>query len=181
MRGAVLCLGLALSAVGSNTEAAEEEVEPSTLLVQIVDPAEYVGIPNWCADAIDDGDLCVGELYEARVRVLHHLGGPKTPRHLKMRFTAHSFSSKWRRDVRFLIVAEPFENKGTSGYFANDWNWENKDGLFCREEDEAADEENGPLRRLYAGPSPSVVPTESDEWPEGTQLICVTGNEVLRD
>ncbi|QNO26904.1 hypothetical protein EEB18_019655 [Sphingopyxis sp. OPL5] len=181
MRGVVLSLGLALFAVSFHAKAAAEEAERSTLLVQIVTPAEYVGVSQWCVDAIDDGDLCVGELYEADVKVLRHLGGPPTAARLKMRFTAHSFSSKWQRDVRFLLVASPFEDKGSSGYFTNNWDWENRDGLFCREAEDAADEDDGPLKRLYATRQPEVVPIDTRDWSKGTQVICVTGNEVLRD
>jgi hypothetical protein len=161
------------------------EPEPSSLLVEVTSPAEFIGFPTVCPGTSPDENqeeiICMAELYEARVKVLRHLGGATTKRRLTIRFTAHSFSAVWQRKVRFLIVAAPFEDKGSTGHFALDWDWEDKNGLFCRDEDDALQEDNLPLKRLYATRPAKVVAADTEGWSEGSRIICVTGNEVLRD
>lgn len=183
MRGAglALCSALAFASV----QARAVESEPSTLLVEVTSPAKFVGFPAVCPGTSPDENqeeiVCVGELYEARVKVLRHLGGAPTKHRLTIRFTAHSFSAVWQRHVRFLIVAGPFEDNGSAGHFALDWDWEDEDGLFCREEDDVLQEEASPLKRLYAARPVKVASSDFADWPEGSRIICVTGNEALRD
>lgn len=183
MRGAVLALCSALAFAPIQARAVEPE--RSFLLVEVTSPAKFVGFPAVCPGTSPDENqeeiVCMAELYEARVKVLRHLGGAPTNRRLKIRFTAHSFSAVWQRNVRFLIVAAPFEDKGSAGQFALDWDWEDEDGLFCRDEDDVIQEEASPLKRLYAARPVKVASSDIDDWPEGSRIICVTGNEVLSD
>ena len=182
MRGAGLALCSALAFAPVQAQAVEPE--PSSLLVEVTSPAKFVGFPAVCPGTSPDENqeeiVCVGELYEARVKVLRHLGGAPTKRRLTIRFTAHSFSAVWQRNVRFLIVAAPFEDNGSAGHFALDWDWEDEEGLFCRDEDDVIQEEASPLKRLYAARPVKVASSDIDDWPDGSRIICVTGNEVLR-
>lgn len=161
----------------------DRPVEPSTLLVRIVKPAKYIGEPAVCPGTSPEedqtGSLCMAELYEAQARVLRRLGGADTPSRLTIRFTAHSFHAVWRKDVRFIVVVTPFEDKGSSGHFAQRWEWENAAGMFCADRESLARETWKPLKGLYATRPFKRVVRDSDQWAAGSEISCVTGREQL--
>ena len=188
MHRAVRLIGLAFLIFASNAALsgrAESATEPSTLLVQIVSPAKSIGFPAVCpgtsAEENQQDILCMAELYEARVKVLRHLGGAPTERILTMRFTAHSFHAAWKRSVRFILVASPFDDKGARGHFASYWDWEDDMGQFCIDQNAAAKQDWEPLKRLYARGTKRVIRIENDQWSKGSAIVCVSGTERLAD
>jgi hypothetical protein len=175
-----------IAALGGSAEVfakGNPQESPSTLLVRVESAAKFIGFPQAClgstADENEDEAVCLAELYEAKVKVLRHLGGGPTPQYLTVRFTAHSYHAVWQRNVRFLIVAAPFEDKGRRGHFASFWDWENEKARFCEEQETIAGWGLTPLARLYAEGSPLLVQTDNDEWSAGSSIVCVTGREPL--
>lgn len=156
---------------------------PSTLLVRVESAAKFIGFPQVCPGSTPDDSeedaICLAELYEAKVKVLRHVGGTPTQKNLTVRFTAHSYHAVWRREARFLIVVAPFEDKGRHGHFASFWDWENNEGRFCEEQETIAQMGAIPLARLYAKGSRLVVQRDNDEWSAGSRIVCVTGRERL--
>ena len=185
MRGAVRSIGplLIVAAIAAPAVRAEETAGASTLLVQVTRPAKFIGFPAVCPGSSTEEDpadsICVAGLYEARVKVLRHLGGAPTGRRLTIRFTAHSFHAVWQKDVRFLLVASPFDDKGATGHFASRWDWENEMGLFCVEQEAAEKEDWEPLKQLYGQGKKRVTKVDDDEWRKGSPIICVSGKERL--
>jgi hypothetical protein len=163
--------------------SAQAPVEPSALLVEVTSPAKFIGFPAVCPGSAPEENqedlLCFAELYEAKVKVLRHLGGAPTERRLTIRFMAHSFHAVWQKDVRFLLVTRPFEDKGAKGHFASYWDWENDMGLFCVGQEAAATEDWEPLKRLYARGKKRVTKVDDDEWSKGSAILCVSGVERL--
>jgi hypothetical protein len=157
--------------------------DPSSLLVKISKPAKMIGYPAVCPGSSPEENqeeiLCMAELYEAKVRVLRHLGGTVTERYLTIRFTAHSFHAVWRKNVRFLLMVTPFEDKGNRGHFAYYWDWENEEREFCIGADEIDALDPSPLKSLYAAGKKKTANPDDQSWSEGSKIVCVTGYEEL--
>ncbi len=167
--------------VWAEEQAISVRPEPSTLLVRVTKTARMIGYPAVCpgtdpADAHED-DICMAELYEAKAHVLKNLGGPETVRDLTIRFTAHSFHVVWHKDVRFLLVVSPFEDKGAKGHFASYWDWENESGEFCRDSDAVLKEDWEPLMRAFSAGKKHITKADDTHWSLGTEVICITGRE----
>jgi hypothetical protein len=180
---ALICFVVPASSVwaGEQIHAAQSKPERSTLLVRVTKTAKMIGYPAVYpgtdpADMHDD-DICMSELYEARVRVLTHVGGPQTERDLTIRFTAHSFHVVWQKDIRFLLVVSPFEDKGAPGHFASYWDWENRRHQFCKDTDSLRRIDWAPIKRIYSFGKIRVIKKETDDWAEGAEIICITGRE----
>lgn len=183
-RFGIAAIAFSIGFISSPTKAdAIVAPDASSLLVQITKPAKMIGYPAVCPGSSpeenQDEILCLAELYEAKVRVLRHLGGPKTVRHLTIRFTAHSFHAVWRKNVRFLLIVKPFEDKGNPGHFAHYWDWENEQRKFCKATDDVADWDAAPLKALYAAGKRRLTDENDDDWSENVEILCVTGYEQL--
>jgi hypothetical protein len=166
------------------TAAEDLAPEPSSLLVKISNPAKMIGYPAVCPGSTPEENqeeiLCMAELYEAKVRVLRHLGGPKTDHYLTIRFTAHSFHAVWRKNVRFLLMVTPFEDKGSRGHFAFYWDWENGQRKFCKRTEHFADWEPVPMKSLYDAGKRRITGEDEEHWSENIEISCVTGYESLK-
>jgi hypothetical protein len=159
--------------------------EDSTLLVELRDNARMIGLPAVCPGSSPDENqeeiICLAELYEVPVRVLRHIDGAPTPRRLNVRFTAHSFHAVWRRNVRFLLIVRPFEDKGRTGHFAWFWDWENDEGRFCKTAEEVGHYEEFTVSRVYRSRKGRLIKRETEEWAEGAVVHCVKGTERLAE
>jgi hypothetical protein len=159
------------------------QADASSLLVQISRPAKMIGFPAVCPGSSpedkQDELICLAELYEAKVRVLRHLGGPETARYLTIRFTAHSFHAVWRKNVRFLLVVTPFEDKGNRGHFASYWDWENEQRKFCKATNDIADWNAVPMKALFAAGKRRITDADDEDWSENIEILCVTGYERM--
>ncbi|WP_417618757.1 hypothetical protein [Parasphingorhabdus sp.] len=176
-------VGNSAHAVSSPDEhqARSKDDRSSTLLVRVIRDAKFVGFPDVCSDSSSEnnqgGLVCMVELYEAKVKVLRHFGGPPTERELIIRFTAHSFHAVWKRDVRFLLEVVPFDDNSTTGHFATYWDWENKNGEFCKAEDSLNVKKVHPVEELYARGLTRISAKNDKSWSEGSRLKCINGNE----
>jgi hypothetical protein len=179
-------LGMALILLAPVTAFAEtiEKPGPSTLIVRLTSSAKMIGFPAVCPgttpEEMNPDDICMAELYEARVRVLRNLGGTQTPRDLTIRFTAHSFHIVWQKGVRFLLVVSPFEDKGAKGHFAQYWDWEDENGQFCKDLSSHEKGDWEPIKRAYALGKTRIVKKANKNWNEGAQIICINGREEER-
>ena len=154
----------------------DAELVSSFVLVRLSGDAKMIGYPAVCPGTSPQEDqsqiLCMAELYEAPVRVIRHLGGPRTDRALTIRFTAHSFYAVWRKDVRFLLSVVPFEDKGSTGHFAWQWDWENENGEFCKGTD-ALDDFPEAIGDFYRSGRVRKASRRDTDWETGYEIACV--------
>jgi hypothetical protein len=122
---------------------AQGDKRPTLMFVEYRQPAKFVGLPNICPGSSpeenQDGIVCMAELYEGPARGLRHLSGPKLPRNMRLRTTAHSMHVFLRPGSLLLVAAQPFVDQGTEGVFAHWWRMADDDGRFCFREDELAE------------------------------------------
>ena len=150
---------------------------PTVLLVEVTQPARYIGTPRVCTEPDETGEvpICFMELYEADVRVLRRWDGPAVARRLTVRFTAHSFRVVWQRGTRFILVLEPFEDAGRAGLFASYWDWEDDNEEFCNP-DETIARMDANLAAIYRRGRLRTIRRDTDEWSAGV-IRCATGRE----
>lgn len=121
----------------------QSDNRPALMFVEFRQPAKYIGVPKICPGSSpeenQDEILCVAELYQGPAERLRHLSGPKVPRNMRLRATAHSAYKFLRPGTLLLVAARPFEDQGTQGVFAHWWTMADDDGRFCFREDELAE------------------------------------------
>lgn len=157
--------------------------DTSWLLVEVSHPAKMIGYPAGCPGSSPEenqDEICLAELYQARVRVLRDFASGKASGNLTVRFTAHSFHAVWRKGVRFIVQLRPFEDKDKKGQFASFWDWEDKRGMFCRADREIKDSNfPPPVRKLFEAAPLRKLNRSTEEWSEGAEVRCITGRERL--
>lgn len=150
---------------------------PTLVLAEVVRPARYIGIPRTCFEPDENGEMpiCMMEIYEADVRTLRHWSGPEVPARMTVRFTAHSAHAVWQRGTRFVLQLRPFEDAGRSGLFASYWDWEDRNGEFCNQ-DETIARLPPDIGAIYRRGHQRIIARDTDEWSAGV-IRCATGRE----
>lgn len=145
MRRSLICLAaLALSAP---LAAQEEDVqaEPTLAVVEFTRSAPFIGIPAGCGDG--ENEICLTELYEGQATPVRHISGEELPRRFTLRFPAHAM--RVGPGARMPVFARPFEDGESKGYYAQWWDLERFDGLYCETEELLQHYPEGPVRTAF--------------------------------
>jgi hypothetical protein len=166
MPSRVIAAALGLLALGA-TEAPQAPTEPTVLIVQFQRPPKYVGQPKCCPGSDcsvepAEEEICTAVLQQGKTDVMRHMSGPRLPRKILLRMAmGHSMVGMWGRPL--LVVAVPFEDQGTTGYFALWWSGPKPDGRFCEREDIVMGWQEGPLRRHFLAAKPKRFKERGDD------------------
>lgn len=121
----------------------QSDNRPALMFVEFRQPAKFIGFPKICPGSSPDENpdevICPAELYQGPAMRLRHLSGPKTPRNMRLRTTAHSAHVYLRPGNLLLVAARPFDDQGTRGIFAHWWTMADEKGRFCLPENDLAE------------------------------------------
>ncbi len=143
MRG-LMALAALLLAVPAAAQEADPVVEPTLAVIEFTRAAPFIGVPANCGEG---GDICFTELYQGQATTVRHVSGDELPRRFTLRLPGHAM--RISRGARMLVFVQPFEDQGTQGYFAQWWDQERFDGLYCVTLEQLERFPDGPVRTAF--------------------------------